>query len=999
MKKIAGRLLVSFALVFFASSAWAAELYLTTFLQTSPLKGLDVELDGRPVGVTGERGDVTAELAAGSHVVRLLKNAVPLTQYSFSVSEDESAELSITFSDFESEPEISIAKFGPGEQDGAPGVLSGVVRDVAGNPVAGARVSIPQTGAEVLTDAGGAYSIELPRGTYTVSVTQPGYRTATSENVRVVANIGVVADVTLRRSDEIPGGPAAPAIEDVVVIGVYKPSERAVDKERFAITITDAIDVDDLLRFGDSDVAAGLKRIVGVAVTGGRYANVRGLAGRYISSTLNGSLMPSTDPFRRDVQLDLFPAEILGTIEVQKSFSPNLPGDTTGGAIRMTTRGLPDENEAGISLSVGYVDGTTGENLLTYEGGDSDWTGSDDGTRDLPGAVRGILNPGGVGLSVSRTEAGDEAATLPVIYNTERESAEPDFELAAKFGRRHERTGGDLGYYAALTYGQKHKSRQDAEFENVQGNAEGEIIWDSFEVGVNGYLVAGWEAASGWSLTSKTMLLRETEDRASIESGFDRTNTEVFQVDTTLEWVEREFIGQQLEGVIPLFGEHELNLRGGIARTSRESPDRRFYQYRNGEFAFTPFERSYADLTEDAWELGADYEWPIRITDSIFTDLRFGLLANRADRDNELIRLGANRGAEADPTDDPETLLSADAFESGRVTLRTSTARTDSYDAVRETQAAYLNTETDFGASWSLAAGARFEDYSLDLDYPYSARAADSTDSDRDESDVLPAVNLTYRIGEDIQLRGGYSQTVSRPDITELAASRFYDAEGRPFQGCPTCVDSTIDNFDLRAEYYFNDRDSVTLALFYKQIDEPLEVTLQAGAGEIRSFANGESAEVSGVELDASYWLLDGADNGLSLAGNLAWIDSEIELEQEQAIIEGREKRELQGQSPFLANLQLAYDHYPLDAKVTLAVNYFDDRIDTVVKGAALEPIDEKGRADVNLTAEKGFGDGSKVSLKVRNLLDAPIERTQSGRVRETYKLGTSLSLGYSLSF
>jgi TonB-dependent receptor len=991
-----------------ANGAWAADLLVSTFLQSRPFKGLEIELDGRNIGQTGDLGETMAPLEAGHHTLRVLKDDAQLAEYAFDVEDGQSAELSVTFSDFEQAPKIEIETYdAEADGTGAAGTIAGTVRDIAGEPVDGALVTIEELGAEVPADESGTFELELPRGRYTLLISHPDFETVRRENFRVIANVGVAANIVLRSKVAAAESGAVSAAagdeEEVVVLGTYNPSENAADLEKFSVNITDAIDIDDLLRFGDSDVAAALKRIVGVAVTGGKYANVRGLAGRYISSTLNGSLMPSTDPFRRDVELDLFPSEILGSIEVQKSFSADLPGDTTGGAILMTTRGLPDEDEAGISLSVGYVTGVTGEDLLTYEGGDSDWAGADDGTRELPGAVRSILRPGGVGLAVSASDAAGAAATLPVIYNTQRESAQPNFGIAGKFGRRHPFASGDFGYYAAVTYDQSHESRQDAEFDNVQGDAEGETIWDTFIVSMNGYLVAGWEAYSGWSVTSKTMLLRDTEDRASIQASYDRSNTEVYQVDTTLEWIEREFVGQQLESVIPLFGEHELSLRGGVSRTTRSSPDRRFYEYRNNEFSVTPFERSYADLTEDAWEFGADYKWPIQITGSILTTLKFGLMSSRRDRDNELIRLGVSRGSEDDLTQDPETLLSSEAFESGRFTLRTSTAQTDSYLAVRETQAAYVSTETDLGTQWSLAVGARLEDYSLDLDYPYAQAVAGGVDasaiSDRDSSDALPSLNLTYRIGEDIQLRGGYSQTVSRPDITELAASIFYDAEGRKFSGCPTCEDATIDNFDLRGEYYFGGDNSITLALFYKQIDSPLEVTLRPGVGDIRTFRNGESADLSGIELDANTRLIDGASHALMLSGNLAWIDSEIVLDEEAALVEGVDKRQLQGQSPFLANMQLAYDYYPFDANLTLAVNYFDDRIDSVVAGSQLDPIEEKGRFGVNLNAEKQFRNGSKLSLKIKNLLDAPIERTQSGRVRETYKLGTSLSLGYSLSF
>ncbi|MFP5307022.1 MAG: TonB-dependent receptor domain-containing protein [Gammaproteobacteria bacterium] len=1015
MKNTAGRLLVLFALVFFASSVWAAELYLTTFLQASPLKGLDVELDGRPVAATGERGDVTAELDAGSHVVRLLKNAVPLTEYSFSVGEDESAELSITFSDFETPPEISIAKYGAGAQDGASGVLSGVVSDAAGNPVAGARVSIPQTGAEVVTDASGAYSVKLPRGTYTLSVAQPGYRTATSENVRVVANIGVVADVTLRRVGEIPGGPAAPALEDVVVIGVYKPSERSVDKERFAVTITDAISIDELLRFGDTDLAASLRRIVGVAVTGGRYAVVRGLDGRYIASTLNGNLMPSTDPFRRDVQLDLFPNDILAGIEIQKSFSADLPGETTGGIIKINTRGLPDEYINSLSFSLGYTSGVTGDDIAAYEGSDTDWIGIDDGLRELPDALDAASN-GGRSLSycqvqgqqncITQAEGVALAALLPRIYNARTENVDPDFDLSYALGNLFELSGGTFGAYGAVSYGQKTQARQDAFINDAFSNSgsgssafrTAEYVKDQIERTLNGYLVLGYQSGGGWEALSRTTVLRDTEDTTTLESGINQEETPLAR--TTLQWVERQFFAQQFEGKHYFFERQQLDWRLGLSQTSRYAPDRRTYEYLGGNFTASAFERGYSDLTEDGLDAGLDYSIPVDFSSVVFATFRFGALANARDRDQELVRIGVTQCtsncASVDRTQDVEALLALENFENGFYRLSGRTDPTDSYTAEQESFAGYLSAEVNFGPQWTVVAGARQDNYTVDLEFPNANRAP----VDLESNELLPSLAVIYRPGEAWQLRAGYSYTVSRPNITELAPSPFYDENDRLFFGCPSCEPSTIDNVDLRVEYYFGEKDSISLALFAKEIDQPLEVSVNDASGGVVSsltFRNNEGATLSGIELDVNKSFIDWADWSLGVGGNVSFIESEIELDDVGQRLEIDPKRDLQGQSPFLANLQLSLDHYPWNQKLTLLANYFDDRIDRVTRNTP--SVYEAGRLSLNFNYEKGFSGGSAVKLKLKNLLNEPVEYTQGGRVIERYRTGVEVSLGYSHSF
>lgn len=996
-------------------AASAQELLVHTFLESRPFQGLDMELDERRIGRTGAQGQVSTDLSAGAHTLRALRNAAELAVYDFIVEAGESAEISLTFSDFQSAPEITIATFDSSAPGGPSGRIVGLVADINDRPIADALIRAPQAGVEVRSKPDGSYSLELPRGVHSLEISHPDFNTVSKDDMRVVANIGIAANIMMLRP--LSEGSTAGAdmdfsdVEEVMVMGAYKPGEDTADLEKFSVAITDAISIDDLLRFGDSDVAAALKRIVGVAVTGGKYANVRGLDGRYISSTLNGSLMPSTDPFRRDVQLDLFPAEILGGIEIQKSFTADLPGDTTGGIIRMTSRELPEENEFGLSVSLGYVDGATGEDLLSYEGSDADMFGFDDGLRELPGGIRANLSNGNFRFSICQFDGQSNciaqeqgaalAAQLPNVYNTTRESAGPDFGLAAKLGRRYERETGDFAFYSSLTYDQGYASRQDASFNDT--DAVGTYDWDSFAVSLNGYLVAGWVSDNGWDVLSKTIILRDSEDRATYEVGFNKKD-EVDETLTVLEWVERQFLGQQIDGSISLFGNHELRLRAGLSQTNRLSPDRREYQYRNNVFIASTLERSYSDLTEDGLDLGLDYEMPLQINDWLFTNLKFGVLSNTRDRDNELIRLGVltRSGNDLDPSQDLETLLVAENFENDLYRLNTNkTTDTDSYAASQDTTALYLSAETDLGSDLTVVTGVRLEDYSIDLNYPNASDDAVSADSDRDSSETLPSLSVIYRLNDALQVRGGFARTVSRPNITELAASRFFDQEGRQYIGCPNCSDSDISNFDLRGEYYFGDQDSVSLALFYKDISDPLERAVSDGSGSAVSaltFRNSESATVQGVELDASTRVLDGIDHVIDLSGNIAVIESDISLDADGQRLEGRDSRELQGQSPFLANLQVAYDNYAWDAKLTFVANYFDDRIDAVAR-APQEPIKESGRLDINVTAEKTLRNGSKFSLKLKNLLDEPIERTQGGRVIETYKKGMSLSLGYSLSF
>ena len=986
---IVTKFFLAFALLVSGFSAYAADLNLFTFLGANPLKGVEVELDGVVVGETGQQGSYSGELKPGKHRIVLQKRGAELAKYAFEVAEGQSADITFGFVNFLDEPEVTLERYS-GSETGAPGQVSGYVTNTGTFAVAGATVTLEGTALSVVTDEAGAFQLEAPRGVYTLLVEHPEYQTASLGGLRVVANVGVEANVTLRQ--ESTAVTTDGSVEEVVVLGTYKPATSTVDMERFSTAVTDAISLDDLLRFGDSDVAASLKRVVGVSISGGKYAVVRGLDGRYVSSTLNGMLMPSTDPFRRDVQLDLFPSEILGGIEIQKNFTADLPGDTTGGIIKMTTRGMPDDRVHGVSLSLGVVSGTTGEQLISYEGSGSDRFGFDDGLRELPSSIDAASNGGRSSLSAQ--ESARLAPQLPNIWNTRKTQATPNMGLGYTLGDLFEMENGTLGLYGSASYDSQWSSRQDAKLDDLR--ARSDYQWDVYSAAMNAYLVAAYDDDRGWSLSSKTILLRDSEDRTSIENGFDKREDNDF-TEVTLEWVERQFLAQQFEGKLFLLDDHELSWRAGLSQTSRYSPDRRTYVFLGDFASISTIERSYGDLTEDGFDVGLDYKLPWEISNDLFVTLKAGVLANTRDRDVELVRIGVRQGSNPiSLNQDLETLLQAANFQNDAFRLAGRSTTTDSYRAEQEASAIYLASETEVGEALTLLAGVRKDDYRVDLSFPNSPTTA----VNRESNEILPSVGVIYRVGDDWQLRGSYSATVSRPNITELSPSRYFDENGREHIGCPTCTESTVDNFDFRLEYYFGDDSSASVAVFHKLIDQPLERVVPDGSGSATralTFRNAEEAEVQGLELDAAHTLVDSLDHGLKISGNVAFISSQITLDEVGARLEADPTRDLQGQSPFLANLQVAYDHFGTDQKATLLINYFDDRIDAVQR---VQPVrKESGRATVNFNYEVGVGASSKLKLKVKNLLDAKTEYTQAGKVIEQYRRGIELGLGYSIDF
>ena len=262
----------------------------------------------------------------------------------------------------------------------ASGYVRGTVIDsYLGEPVIYAEVKILDLNLITLTDLDGRYSFELSPGTYTISVEYLGYAKKAINGVQIEDGSVELVDIWLDEENEV--------IEEVVVTAEQnKNNETALlTIQRKSPVVLDGVSAQTISRNGDSDAGQAMQRIPGVSVENGKYIYVRGLGDRYTKTTLNGMDIPGLDPDRNTIQMDIFPTALVDNIIVRKTFSPDMPGDFSGGVVDITTKSFPDKEQLDVSLGLEYNVGTTFNNdFLTYKGGKLDWLGIDDGTRALP---------------------------------------------------------------------------------------------------------------------------------------------------------------------------------------------------------------------------------------------------------------------------------------------------------------------------------------------------------------------------------------------------------------------------------------------------------------------------------------------------------------------------------------------------------------------------------------------------------------------------------------
>lgn len=265
----------------------------------------------------------------------------------------------------------------------ADGTISGrVADDKTSEPLIGVEVVVkgqPAKGA--VTDIDGNYTIAVPAGTYELEVRYLGYTPKSVTDVVVQDGSQVSANLTLSEASS-----DKTTLQEVRVVGSLKKENinAMVAFQKNTNTVAQVVSAEAIRRSPDKNTGEVLKRVSGASIQEGKYLVVRGLADRYNAAMLNGALLTSTEPDRKTFSFDLFPANIIDNIVINKAAVPELPGEFAGGLVQVNTRDIPSENFFTIQLGTGLNTQTVGKNFTRNNVGGRDWLGIDDGSRALP---------------------------------------------------------------------------------------------------------------------------------------------------------------------------------------------------------------------------------------------------------------------------------------------------------------------------------------------------------------------------------------------------------------------------------------------------------------------------------------------------------------------------------------------------------------------------------------------------------------------------------------
>ena len=268
------------------------------------------------------------------------------------------------------------------------GTITGKVVDATtGDELVGATVMIKDNKLGSVAKIDGSFRIaNVPVGEYTLTVNYIGYTKVEIKGVKVTPAEVNKLNVSLQPEDVMTD-------EVVVTARALKTTGAALLKDRQkAGAMSDAIGAEEISRTGGGDAADAIKKVTGATTVGGKYVYIRGLGGRYSSTQLNGANLPSADPDKKAVHLDMFPSDLIENIKTIKTATPDKPGDFTGGTVDINTKSFPEQFKFGLSMSSSYNTNTTGRTILTHNSSPTDFLGYDNGEREVPDLIQQRFN-------------------------------------------------------------------------------------------------------------------------------------------------------------------------------------------------------------------------------------------------------------------------------------------------------------------------------------------------------------------------------------------------------------------------------------------------------------------------------------------------------------------------------------------------------------------------------------------------------------------------------
>lgn len=911
------------------------------------------------------------------------------------------------------------------------GKISGKVSDrKTGETLIGVTLKIKGSSKGSSTDAEGKFSLTaLAAGMYSIEASYVGYTTKSITDIAVKDNGTTVVEVILEESN-------SQKLNEVVVTGVVgKESQTAIlMSQKNATEIKQGIGIQELSRKGVSDVEEGLTKITGITKVDGRGLFVRGLEDRYNNLLINGLAVPSNNPFKKIIPLDLFPTDIVSVLETYKTFNSSLYGDFAGGTFNIVTA-RADKSITKINIGTSYISNSSFKKFLRSEesGSFGNYFGFTGTERKMPAVLGKVPS--------AYTMSADEANTQfgsGFDVNDDKAPLNSNIGIlhANKINLKNDRF---VRYLVSINTDNGFQVREgvDRFFSTAQGIYDNNLYTTSYRFSTNSSALAAVNYVSNrLNLNLNAFYLKGTEQTIQDQIGYTNSQSTINNAFIRLNQLQKtDLFTGQLFASYKLTEDDAHSLSAGVSysKTKYQLPDRKSYRGSRIDenstavsYAGNSIVRQYMDFNGDFFASGlVAYSWKFGNDDltkshklsvgyngsfsKIQSDFRF--LVSQSLASNNVVF----------PSNQPDAIFNSE-IAAGGFTYREGSNSTYRAKMQEGVNAGYFDLALRFNDKLNLNVGTRFEQSQRITRYRTPGSFDDPYQKiTKDNFDILPSANLKYALTDQTNFRLSASKTITKPVVMEAFPLEFVNPDATIENGNPNVINSKNYNLDLKYEWFPSNKELISVTGFAKYLQDPIERLFMqsAGSGGLAiTYDNSKKAILYGAELELLIQLnrIHESLSKFSVGFNTSLMVTEATIDRiknsaEVATLGDKSTRKLQGASPWLINADLKYDtdfSKKWKNTFTLAYNIYGERIYAVGTNG-LDNYYEKPFGKLDLIWNSKIDNQWEVKFGVENILNPTykIELGDQNKINvleddltvKDYKRGVGVSLGLGYTF
>jgi outer membrane receptor protein involved in Fe transport len=891
-----------------------------------------------------------------------------------------------------------------------PAIISGKIIDGEnGDPVVGVNIKVSD--AVTTSNVSGVFTISVPKGRYVVAVSSAGYESKNVTDIEVKENQLFDLNVTLKRQKGQLAG--------VVVTATTARKETVASlysRQKNSASIGDGISAEQISLTPDKNLGESIRRISGVSSVDNKYVVVRGLSERYNQALLNGQVMPSTELNRKQFSFDIIPSNMVDNIVVAKSITPDMSAEFGGGLVMVETKSIPSENFITLTAGTSINDQTSGKDMLTFErDGNKGYWGNYASHRYLYGKK----DWNSLADIRAYKDANKDNAVLTNNWQPYYYKARPsqNYQVSVghvfKTGKLADRR---IGVLASLSYRNTQTINglvtQRFGFENLS-NADSTDYYlranqDVFATNMGGVLAIGYTTKKhkiSWQNLFTTLLDEQTNFGSGTHVNLGGNSRALIEkVQQTGLW-QSQLRGEHAIGEKGI----KINWSGNYTYVKRERPDNHValwktvpdsFELPHNDFTVTQYSpelvntgmlRMYTKAEEKnlSWDVNASAPFTLGITKNIF---KAGYAGWKKDRNFYVALLGDQVDGSVIKSYPSLPNLFSPEYGGGKNFIPD---YGDDYNRTASLHAFYGMFDNRIASKWRLVWGVRAEYFDMNksnqtLD-AIIQNIKDSRGSGINDFSALynreknwklfPSANLTYSVTPRMNARAAYSKSIIRPDLREMAYFREYDFELGGTYSADLLHSTTLNNYDVRLEWYPGAGEIVSGSFFYKDIKYPMEIYKMA-SNSVYTLRNNYKSHNYGIEVEVRKTLafIDvPVIRNLTIYGNFTALNSKVTPMQEttnriegdkvvpEQIIGKEEKRPLMGQSNYVGNAGLYYNDKLLH--ISISYNTISNRMVIYEQDVVNSQFEKPMRSLDAQIAARFLKQRAEVKLNLSNLL------------------------------